>query len=192
MVKLLPAQVFWCTSLQPVLAGQCSVETSRAERCAPSAGPWGPTRPWIPPQEQLQKVARRDQKGQIARKKHYAVVCHYLVGQRMGHGDPSLKTKRSDAPLTRCFASSEKDWNIVEKRCMAMTLATASGIRKFFWAGMPYPDGWCWLERYFEVYDFTIRYPSLHKNTSSNTHPSVSYTWLQLILPKENKATTNR
>ena len=43
-----------CSWSQLVLVGQGSVETSRTERCAPSAGPWRPTRPSFPPLEQLQ------------------------------------------------------------------------------------------------------------------------------------------
>lgn len=33
----------------------------------------------------------------------------YLVGQRMDHGDPLPETQHSDAPLTQCFVSSERD-----------------------------------------------------------------------------------
>ena len=76
---------------QLVLVGQGSVETSRSEHCAPSAGPRGPMRPSFPPLEQLEKQRwKKDQIiGHTGSNKRYNIrLIHYPEGQHMGHGDP--------------------------------------------------------------------------------------------------------
>lgn len=76
---------------QLVLEVQYWARTSRTEPRAPSAGPWGPTRPWIPPQEQLQKP-RQEQTSYRSRS---------LAGKKLKNGSTSSEERHYTVPLPR-------------------------------------------------------------------------------------------
>ena len=194
MVQLLPAQVFWWQSQRPT--GSCramfSGNISHWAMCAIS---WSMRTNAAMDSTTGTAAESSASRSKRSDRKEEALRGGVPLPRGATHGSwrPLAKNSTFWCSLDTVFCFIWKGLEYCKKACMPMTLATTARIRKFFELECLTPMDGVGLKDTLKcmISPFDIP-PCIKIQVQILIHQLVSYTWLQLILPKENKATTNR